>query len=58
MGQGHVNWLVWTRIPMRGGQHWQKPLTTPHRKMSRHDAAGRGESAGNQDTQHRSECPQ
>ncbi|WP_329450722.1 transposase [Streptomyces sp. NBC_01724] len=23
-----------------GGQHWQKPLTTPHRKMSRHDAAG------------------
>ncbi|WP_354393090.1 IS200/IS605 family accessory protein TnpB-related protein [Streptomyces atratus] len=25
---------------MWGGQHWQKPLTTPHRKMSRHDAAG------------------
>lgn len=23
-----------------GGQHWQKPLTTPRRKMSRHDAAG------------------
>ncbi|MGW9136070.1 IS200/IS605 family accessory protein TnpB-related protein [Streptomyces sp. NPDC055681] len=23
-----------------GGQHWQKPLTTPHRTMSRHDAAG------------------
>ncbi|WP_329027915.1 MULTISPECIES: transposase [unclassified Streptomyces] len=23
-----------------GGQHWQKPLTTPHRRMSRHDAAG------------------
>ncbi|WP_326793919.1 transposase (plasmid) [Streptomyces sp. NBC_00841] len=23
-----------------GAQHWQKPLTTPHRKMSRHDAAG------------------
>ncbi|WP_326793008.1 transposase [Streptomyces sp. NBC_00841] len=23
-----------------GGQHWQKPLATPHRKMSRHDAAG------------------
>jgi IS605 OrfB family transposase len=23
-----------------GGQHWQKPLVTPHRKMSRHDAAG------------------
>ncbi|MFB6782751.1 IS200/IS605 family accessory protein TnpB-related protein [Streptomyces sp. NPDC056352] len=22
-----------------GGQHWQKPLTTPHRTMSRHDAA-------------------
>ncbi|MFB7225707.1 IS200/IS605 family accessory protein TnpB-related protein, partial [Streptomyces sp. NPDC056227] len=22
-----------------GGQHWQKPLTTPHRKISRHDAA-------------------
>ncbi|WSA81386.1 transposase [Streptomyces sp. NBC_01799] len=22
-----------------GGQHWQKPLATPHRKMSRHDAA-------------------
>ncbi|MFF3057774.1 IS200/IS605 family accessory protein TnpB-related protein [Streptomyces sp. NPDC057909] len=21
-------------------QHWAKPLTTPHRKMSRHDAAG------------------
>ncbi|MFJ7626514.1 IS200/IS605 family accessory protein TnpB-related protein [Streptomyces sp. NPDC097595] len=25
---------------MWGGQHWQKPLATPHRKMSRHDAAG------------------
>lgn len=25
---------------MWGGQHWQKPLTTPHRHMSRHDAAG------------------
>ncbi|WP_406431129.1 transposase [Streptomyces sp. NBC_01589] len=25
---------------MWGAQHWQKPLTTPHRKMSRHDAAG------------------
>ncbi|MFE9865716.1 IS200/IS605 family accessory protein TnpB-related protein [Streptomyces sp. NPDC005506] len=25
---------------MWGGQHWQRPLTTPHRKMSRHDAAG------------------
>ncbi|MET8419998.1 IS200/IS605 family accessory protein TnpB-related protein [Streptomyces sp. NPDC005098] len=23
-----------------GGQHWQKPLTTPRRIMSRHDAAG------------------
>ncbi|WP_328886233.1 transposase [Streptomyces sp. NBC_00316] len=23
-----------------GAQHWQKPLTTPHRRMSRHDAAG------------------
>ncbi|MCX5341352.1 transposase [Streptomyces atratus] len=23
-----------------GGQHWQKPLATPHRRMSRHDAAG------------------
>ncbi|MFE9867160.1 IS200/IS605 family accessory protein TnpB-related protein [Streptomyces sp. NPDC005506] len=23
-----------------GAHHWQKPLTTPHRKMSRHDAAG------------------
>ncbi|MGW1553405.1 IS200/IS605 family accessory protein TnpB-related protein, partial [Streptomyces sp. NPDC002346] len=23
-----------------GGQHWQKPLTTSHRTMSRHDAAG------------------
>ncbi|WP_327249231.1 transposase [Streptomyces sp. NBC_01320] len=23
-----------------GGQHWQKPLVTPHRTMSRHDAAG------------------
>ncbi|WP_329450198.1 transposase [Streptomyces sp. NBC_01724] len=23
-----------------GAQHWQKPLTTPRRKMSRHDAAG------------------
>ncbi|MGW3782540.1 IS200/IS605 family accessory protein TnpB-related protein [Streptomyces sp. NPDC005091] len=25
---------------MWGAQHWQRPLTTPHRKMSRHDAAG------------------
>ncbi|WP_328624579.1 IS200/IS605 family accessory protein TnpB-related protein [Streptomyces sp. NBC_00353] len=25
---------------MWGGQHWQKPLLTPRRKMSRHDAAG------------------
>lgn len=25
---------------MWGGQHWHKPLTAPHRKMSRHDAAG------------------
>ncbi|MGW3732230.1 IS200/IS605 family accessory protein TnpB-related protein [Streptomyces sp. NPDC005148] len=25
---------------MWGGQHWQKPLATPRRKMSRHDAAG------------------
>ncbi|MGW1090049.1 IS200/IS605 family accessory protein TnpB-related protein [Streptomyces sp. NPDC002596] len=25
---------------MWGGQHWQKPLATPHRTMSRHDAAG------------------
>ncbi|MGW3764195.1 IS200/IS605 family accessory protein TnpB-related protein [Streptomyces sp. NPDC005131] len=25
---------------MWGAQHWQKPLTTPHRTMSRHDAAG------------------
>ncbi|MFE9949110.1 IS200/IS605 family accessory protein TnpB-related protein [Streptomyces sp. NPDC005531] len=25
---------------MWGAQHWQKPLTTPRRKMSRHDAAG------------------
>ncbi|MFJ7629309.1 IS200/IS605 family accessory protein TnpB-related protein [Streptomyces sp. NPDC097595] len=25
---------------MWGAQHWQKPLATPHRKMSRHDAAG------------------
>ncbi|WP_406426269.1 IS200/IS605 family accessory protein TnpB-related protein [Streptomyces sp. NBC_01589] len=25
---------------MWGAQHWQKPLDTPHRKMSRHDAAG------------------
>ncbi|WUH62318.1 IS200/IS605 family accessory protein TnpB-related protein [Streptomyces sp. NBC_00441] len=25
---------------MWGGQHWQKPLTTPRRRMSRHDAAG------------------
>ncbi|MFF8913377.1 IS200/IS605 family accessory protein TnpB-related protein [Streptomyces sp. NPDC015032] len=25
---------------MWGAQHWQKPLTTPKRKMSRHDAAG------------------
>ncbi|WP_327248324.1 transposase [Streptomyces sp. NBC_01320] len=25
---------------MWGAQHWQEPLTTPHRKMSRHDAAG------------------
>ncbi|MFB7223235.1 hypothetical protein [Streptomyces sp. NPDC056227] len=24
----------------RGAQHWQKPLTTPRRAMSRHDAAG------------------
>ncbi|WP_413754589.1 IS200/IS605 family accessory protein TnpB-related protein [Streptomyces sp. R-74717] len=23
-----------------GAQHWQKPLATPNRKMSRHDAAG------------------
>jgi IS605 OrfB family transposase len=23
-----------------GAQHWQKPLTAPNRKMSRHDAAG------------------
>ncbi|MEU3219540.1 IS200/IS605 family accessory protein TnpB-related protein [Streptomyces sp. NPDC006971] len=23
-----------------GAQHWQKPLVTPHRGMSRHDAAG------------------
>ncbi len=23
-----------------GGQHWQKPLVTPRRQMSRHDAAG------------------
>ncbi|WP_051857707.1 IS200/IS605 family element transposase accessory protein TnpB [Streptomyces cellulosae] len=23
-----------------GAQHWQQPLTTPRRKMSRHDAAG------------------
>ncbi|MET7312077.1 IS200/IS605 family accessory protein TnpB-related protein [Streptomyces sp. NPDC005571] len=23
-----------------GAQHWQRPLTTRHRKMSRHDAAG------------------
>ncbi|MGW1554340.1 IS200/IS605 family accessory protein TnpB-related protein, partial [Streptomyces sp. NPDC002346] len=23
-----------------GAQHWQKPLATPHRPMSRHDAAG------------------
>ncbi|WP_328891590.1 IS200/IS605 family accessory protein TnpB-related protein [Streptomyces sp. NBC_00316] len=23
-----------------GAQHWQKSLTTPHRRMSRHDAAG------------------
>ncbi|WP_406373708.1 hypothetical protein [Streptomyces sp. NBC_01550] len=23
-----------------GGQHWQKPLATARRKMSRHDAAG------------------
>ncbi|MFF9015941.1 recombinase family protein [Streptomyces sp. NPDC014870] len=23
-----------------GGQHWQKPLVTPRRKMTRHDAAG------------------
>ncbi|MFF1932685.1 IS200/IS605 family accessory protein TnpB-related protein [Streptomyces sp. NPDC058228] len=23
-----------------GAQHWQKPLATPHREMSRHDAAG------------------
>ncbi|MFD5058128.1 IS200/IS605 family accessory protein TnpB-related protein [Streptomyces sp. NPDC058394] len=25
---------------MWGAQHWQKPLATPRRKMSRHDAAG------------------
>ncbi|MFJ3086019.1 IS200/IS605 family accessory protein TnpB-related protein [Streptomyces sp. NPDC086838] len=25
---------------MWGAQHWQRPLTAPHRKMSRHDAAG------------------
>ncbi|MFE7246177.1 IS200/IS605 family accessory protein TnpB-related protein, partial [Streptomyces sp. NPDC057580] len=25
---------------LSGAQHWQKPLATPHRKMSRHDAAG------------------
>uniref|UniRef100_A0AAU2VSB0 Transposase n=1 Tax=Streptomyces sp. NBC_00008 TaxID=2903610 RepID=A0AAU2VSB0_9ACTN len=25
---------------MWGGQHWQTPLTTPRRRMSRHDAAG------------------
>ncbi|WP_406364307.1 IS200/IS605 family accessory protein TnpB-related protein [Streptomyces sp. NBC_01579] len=25
---------------MWGAQHWQKPLATSHRKMSRHDAAG------------------
>ncbi|MGW1845121.1 IS200/IS605 family accessory protein TnpB-related protein [Streptomyces sp. NPDC001966] len=25
---------------MWGAQHWQKPLTTPHRRVSRHDAAG------------------
>ncbi|MEU2678458.1 IS200/IS605 family accessory protein TnpB-related protein [Streptomyces sp. NPDC007107] len=25
---------------MWGGQHWQKPLVTPRRRMSRHDAAG------------------
>ncbi|MEV6263619.1 IS200/IS605 family accessory protein TnpB-related protein [Streptomyces sp. NPDC051784] len=25
---------------MWGAQHWQKPLTTPRRRMSRHDAAG------------------
>ncbi|MFD3871110.1 IS200/IS605 family accessory protein TnpB-related protein [Streptomyces sp. NPDC058623] len=25
---------------MWGGQHWRKPLATPRRKMSRHDAAG------------------
>ncbi|MFF5277194.1 IS200/IS605 family accessory protein TnpB-related protein [Streptomyces sp. NPDC000133] len=25
---------------MWGAQHWHKPLTTPHRTMSRHDAAG------------------
>ncbi|MCX4531810.1 transposase [Streptomyces sp. NBC_01669] len=25
---------------MWGAQHWQKPLVTPRRKMSRHDAAG------------------
>lgn len=25
---------------MWGSQHWQKPLATPRRKMSRHDAAG------------------
>jgi hypothetical protein len=22
-----------------GSQHWQKPLVTPHRRMTRHDAA-------------------
>ncbi|MFA3843946.1 IS200/IS605 family accessory protein TnpB-related protein, partial [Streptomyces aureus] len=25
---------------MWGNQHWRKPMRTPHRKMSRHDAAG------------------
>ncbi|MFE2987609.1 IS200/IS605 family accessory protein TnpB-related protein [Streptomyces sp. NPDC059262] len=25
---------------MWGDQHWRKPMQTPHRKMSRHDAAG------------------
>ncbi|WP_406424098.1 transposase [Streptomyces sp. NBC_00873] len=25
---------------MWGARHWQKPVTTPHRTMSRHDAAG------------------
>ncbi|MET7841818.1 IS200/IS605 family accessory protein TnpB-related protein, partial [Streptomyces sp. NPDC005356] len=25
---------------MWGNQHWRKPMQTPHRKMSRHDAAG------------------